>query len=33
MNSDVDIPEELNKILSESDIVKQLGYTDPRITD
>lgn len=33
MNGDVDIPEELNKILSESDIVKQLGYTDPRITD
>lgn len=32
MNSEVDIPEELNKVLSESPIVKQLGYTDPRIT-
>lgn len=32
MNGEVDIPEELNKVLSESPIVKQLGYTDPRIT-
>lgn len=31
MNSEVDIPEELNKILSESPIIKELGYTDPRI--
>jgi hypothetical protein len=33
MNSEVNIPEELNKILSESEIVKKLGYSDPRITD
>ncbi len=33
MNSEVDIPEELNKILTKSDIIKRLGYTDPRITD
>jgi hypothetical protein len=33
MNGEVDIPEELNKILTESDIIKKLGYTDPRITD
>jgi hypothetical protein len=32
MNSEVDIPEELNKILSESEIIKKLGYSDPRIT-
>ena len=31
MNSDVDIPEELNKMLGESEIVKELGYSDPRI--
>ena len=31
MNSEVDIPEELNKMLSESPIIKELGYTDPRI--
>lgn len=31
MNSEVDIPEELNKILSESPIIKELGYTDPRL--
>lgn len=31
MNDEVDIPEELNKILSESPIVKELGYSDPRI--
>lgn len=33
MNSDVDIPDELDKILKESPIIKELGYTDPRITD
>jgi hypothetical protein len=33
MNSVVNIPEELNKILSESEIIKKLGYSDPRITD
>jgi hypothetical protein len=33
MNGEVDIPKELNKILTESDIIKKLGYTDPRITD
>ena len=33
MNGEVNIPEELNKILSESDKIKELGYTDPRITD
>ncbi len=33
MNGEVDIPEELNKILTESDIIKKLGYSDPRITD
>lgn len=32
MNGLVDIPEELNKVLSESDLVKELGYTDPRLT-
>ena len=32
MNSEVDIPEELSKILSESPIIKELGYTDPRLT-
>jgi hypothetical protein len=32
MNSDVvDIPEELNKIFTESSIIKELGYSDPRI--
>lgn len=30
MNDEVDIPEELNKILTESDIIKSLGYSDPR---
>jgi hypothetical protein len=30
MNGEVDIPEELNKILTESDIIKELGYSDPR---
>ncbi len=29
--SEIEIPEELNKILSESPIIKELGYTDPRI--
>lgn len=32
MNSEVDIPDELNKVLSESEIIKKLGYFDPRIT-
>jgi hypothetical protein len=30
MNGEVDIPDELNTILSESQIIKDLGYTDPR---
>lgn len=29
----VDIPDELDRILKESPLVKELGYTDPRITD
>ncbi len=33
MNGEVDIPKELSKILTESDIIKKLGYSDPRITD
>jgi hypothetical protein len=32
MNSEVNIPEELSKQLSESEIIKKLGYSDPRIT-
>jgi hypothetical protein len=32
MNSEVNIPDELHKILSESEIIKKLGYSDPRIT-
>jgi len=32
MNSEVDIPDELDKILKESPIIKELGYSDPRIT-
>ncbi len=32
MNGEVNIPEELNKLLTESPIVKELGYTDPRLT-
>jgi len=32
MNGEVNIPEELNKLLTESDIVQELGYTDPRLT-
>ena len=31
MNKEVNIPDELDKLLKESDLVKQLGYTDPRI--
>ncbi len=31
MNDVVDIPEELNKIFTESSIIKELGYSDPRI--
>lgn len=30
MNSDVDIPDELSEILENSEIIKKLGYTDPR---
>lgn len=30
MNGDVDIPDELSEILENSEIVKKLGYTDPR---
>ena len=33
MNSEVNIPDELDKILKESPIIKELGYTDPRITN
>ena len=33
MNSEVNIPEKLNKILTESPIIGELGYSDPRITD
>jgi len=29
---DINIPDELDKILKESPIIKELGYTDPRIT-
>jgi hypothetical protein len=31
MNKEVNIPDELDKILKESPIIKELGYTDPRI--
>jgi len=30
--SDINIPDELDKLLKESPLVKELGYTDPRIT-
>jgi hypothetical protein len=30
MNGDVDIPDELSGILENSEIIKKLGYTDPR---
>jgi hypothetical protein len=30
MNGDVDIPDELSEILENSEIIKKLGYTDPR---
>jgi len=33
MNNEVNIPDELDKILKESHIVRELGYFDPRITD
>lgn len=33
MNGEVDIPDELNIRLSESNIIKELGYTDPRLTN
>lgn len=32
MNGEVSIPDELDKILKESPIVQELGYTDPRLT-
>lgn len=31
MNGEVDISEELNQILSDSKIIMELGYTDPRL--
>lgn len=33
MNKEVNIPDELDKLLKESELVKKLGYTDPRITN
>ena len=33
MNSDVNIPDELSDILKSSNIIQQLGYSDPRTTD
>ena len=33
MNSEVNIPDELSDILKNSNIVQELGYSDPRITD
>ena len=33
MNGEIDIPNELDKRLKESEIIKELGYIDPRITD
>jgi hypothetical protein len=32
MNSEVNIPDELSNILKNSNIVQELGYSDPRIT-
>ena len=32
MNSEVNIPDELSDILKNSNIIKQLGYSDPRTT-
>jgi hypothetical protein len=32
MNSDVNIPDELSDILKNSNIIQELGYSDPRIT-
>ena len=32
MNGDVDIPDELSDILKNSNIIQELGYSDPRIT-
>ena len=32
MNSEVNIPDELSDILKNSNIIQQLGYSDPRIT-
>lgn len=33
MNGEVNIPDELNDMLKNSNIIKELGYSDPRITD
>jgi len=33
MNSEVDIPDELSDILKNSNIIQELGYSDPRTTD
>jgi len=33
MNSEVNIPDELSNILKNSNIIQELGYSDPRITD
>lgn len=33
MNGEVNIPDELDKILKESPIIKELGYFDPRLTN
>ncbi|MEY4331762.1 MAG: Sulfotransferase domain [Bacteroidota bacterium] len=33
MNGEVNIPDELSDILKNSNIIRELGYTDPRITD
>ena len=32
MNSEVNIPDELSDILKNSNIIQELGYSDPRIT-
>ena len=32
MNSEVNIPDELADILKNSNIVQELGYSDPRVT-
>jgi hypothetical protein len=30
MNKEVDLPEDFCQMLSESEIIKELGYSDPR---